>query len=256
MATTASSDGGAADASAPLACPSGQVCLGGRCYPACDDNAQCADRQVCRDGVCVEGARPDAGPPDGGMDAAVDPCLTVMCEAPLVCHPTGACVECVDRPDCGPAAPICDLAYGTCRVFAADEICAPCNETLDCDGGRRCVNLPAQGERVCLSPCDAGESCPAGFVCDRALGACKPRLGSCTSIRNALARLPCMEDADCVPIGATVPADICRGEDPAAGLPGRCVQLCGTSDQCTSGFNCSDGICVERLATSWSMGTP
>ena len=241
-------DGGGGDAAAPLACPTGEVCLGGRCYPACDDNAQCADTQVCRDGVCVEGARPDAGPSDAGTDAMPDPCEGVMCETPFVCHPSGTCVECLDRPDCGPAAPICDLAYGTCRAFVADEICAPCNESLDCDGGRRCATIAEANERVCLPPCDMGEACPAGFLCDSSAGVCMPRLGTCTSIRNAIGRKPCMRDDECVPLGATVPPDICRGEDAMAGTPGVCVQLCGTSDQCTTGYSCSDGVCVERMA--------
>lgn len=241
-------DGGRVDAAAPLACPSGEVCLGGRCYPACEDNAQCADSQICRDGVCVEGVRPDSGPPDAGMDAAVDPCLEITCEMPPVCHPTGTCVECLDRPDCSPATPICDFASGTCRAFVADEVCAPCNETLDCDGGRTCVSLPALGERVCLAPCAIGEACPAGFTCDPEIGACKPRLGTCTSIRNALARKPCMEDADCVPLGVTPPPDVCQGEDATTGALGACVQLCGTPDQCTAGYTCSGGKCVESAA--------
>ncbi|MAC26810.1 MAG: hypothetical protein CMN29_10220 [Sandaracinus sp.] len=230
-------DGGAA----PGTCASGEVCLAGRCYATCESDQQCARTQMCMGGVCVAGERPDASPPpDAGPP---DPCDMVMCEtedAP-VCHPTGECVQCVEMGDCTPAAPICDLAAGSCVTFTADLICAPCNSDFECDGGRVCAERAEAGERVCLASCAEGEECPQGFSCDGEV--CAPRLGTCTGIRAAATSRSCMADADCVPLGQTPPPGVCQGAMPDMMIAGTCVQPCGTPDQCLEGFTCDAGFC-------------
>ncbi|MEM9070458.1 MAG: hypothetical protein AAGE52_18275 [Myxococcota bacterium] len=213
-------------------CPSGEICLRGRCYAACDNNNQCGNRQICNDGVCVAGARGDAGV-DAGFDAAPDPCEGVVCEGAEICHPSGECVQCLDRTSCDPANPICDLAFGVCQPFQPGLVCAPCGEDFDCDGDRTC-QLLEEGERVCLAACSDEIPCARGFRCadDR----CVPRLGTCTALRAGVNGRACRLDTDCVPLGVVPPPDICRGE--TVDTAGRCVQLCGTDEQCLDTFTC------------------
>lgn len=224
-------------------CPAGQICLGARCFEPCESDAQCSIAQMCMDGVCVTGGdRPDSGPRPDVPPAACD---LVMCdvEPNTACHPTGTCVQCIDMTGCTPAARICDLAAGICRDFAADLLCAPCNEDFDCDGGRVCAELSGTNERVCVVPCPGGVGCPQGFSCG-ADEVCDAALGTCTGMRNAVTNATCMVDDDCTPIGVTAQPDTCRGEDVGMMIPGRCVHLCGTADQCPAGYICDGTTCV------------
>ncbi|MCB9602835.1 MAG: hypothetical protein H6721_18835 [Sandaracinus sp.] len=216
-----------------LSCPGDQVCVQGRCYEACSSNAQCARTQTCEEGVCVEGTRADAGMPDAGL------CPGGCSGATPECHPTGVCTACVAGTvgECGAAAPICDFAYGSCVGFVADRVCAACNTSADCDGGRTCTERG--GERVCLAPCVEG-ACPRGFTCG-ADDLCAPSFGTCTGLRNGLTSAACATDADCEPLGATAPAGVCQGA--SEGVPGACVQACSMETDCLDGRSCAAGYC-------------
>lgn len=224
-----SSDGGGAGS-----CPGDQVCLNRRCYDPCTSQAQCARSQTCEDGVCVEGERPDGGTPDAGL------CPGGCSGATPICHPTGVCTACAEGAagECGAAAPICELAYGACVGFVADRICAPCNTSVDCDGGRTCTERG--GERVCLAPCAEGGVCPRGFTCG-ADTLCAPSFGTCTGIRNGVTSQACATDADCEPLGVTPPAGVCQGA--SEGVPGVCVQACSMETDCLDGRSCAAGYC-------------
>lgn len=208
-----SADGG----TAAIACPEGQRCLSGRCFADCDDDAQCSSREMCVDGLCVtrEGPRPDAGIPDLGMpdvSACVDGCDGGVCD-----EERGECVACLGEDECGGMTSICDFAYRTCVMFAPG-ICPACNDNLDCAEGTECIGDGV--ERVCLMPCETAEECGPSFECQDAY--CRPQIGTCTQIRNAIARTPCVADTDCVPIGSTPGPGTCSAE-------GVCQAVCDTT---------------------------
>ncbi len=232
-------------------CPMGQVCIGGSCYAPCEDDDECASSQVCEEGVCVEGDKPDAGPPtpDAGTDSGPgDLCADVSCAdtpATPVCHPSGECVVCTTVTDCGPAERICDLAYGTCGAFMAGRTCAPCSDTSDCEGTTVCTERSSQRERVCLAPCADG-TCPRGFSCRDDL--CEPVIGTCTTIRGMLENLECLEDIDCAPLGTTTRDNTCQGEDAMLGTPGRCRSPCGDDAQCPPTYTCDGMFCQPPVA--------
>lgn len=221
-------DGGEA-----VVCSGDRVCVQGRCYEPCSSNAECAGSEVCNDdGVCVQGRRPDAGMPDAGL------CPGGCSGDTPVCHPAGVCTACVEGAgECGAAAPICDLAYGVCSAFVEGRICAPCNSSADCDGGRTCTERG--GERVCLSPCAEG-MCPRGFACG-ADDLCVPGFGTCTGVRNGVTAWPCAVDADCEPLGASPPPGVCQGA--SEGVPGVCIQACEAETDCLAGTSCVAGYC-------------
>lgn len=219
-------------------CGRGQVCLSGRCYEACESDAQCAPSETCSsDGVCVSGGtRTDGGSAmtDGG------PCAERGCMDGQVCHgPTGLCVQCNVADDCAAAAPICDLARGRCVAFQAGLVCAPCNQNADCPGaGEVCTERLGATERVCLAPCDIMTPCPGGFQCRS--GSCEPNLGSCTQLRLGVARTRCAMDTDCVPLGASAAPGTCDART------SQCLYVCSEGFSCPSGFVCdgpTDGFC-------------
>lgn len=258
------SDGGPA-----LACADGEVCVQGRCYPACSDDADCGPREACDpSGACVRrsGPEPDAGPmPDAGPPM---PCDDVECPEPTVCHPlSGTCVECSAETRgaapgepgfCSGLQPICDIANGEC-VEAGPAQCAPCNDESECNPGDgsfvgTCVERMVMDvhEQVCMRTCDADTPCPPGLTCDEAEGICIPPAGaSCTTWRAAIERRSCLGDEDCNPLGASAAffVNACEGEviptppdagvadggvapDAGAPTPGTCVQPCGVEEDC------------------------
>lgn len=254
-------DAGSRDGGVP-GCLADQICLQGRCYDSCHDASDCGPREECGpSGACIR-ATHDAGPlPDAGPGGLCD---DVECTAPQVCHPlSGTCVDCNedtqgagsgDPGHCSVAAPICDIANGSCVPFAPRE-CAPCNSGDACtatDGSftGTCVLRETLGvrERVCLLPCTADAPCPSGLECagvaDLASGmdtmVCVPPIEMpCTNwLAGQGSGRSCSADGDCAPLGGgrAVYTDACEGEAPApdGGTPtaGHCLLPCGASDDC------------------------
>jgi hypothetical protein len=230
-------------------CPSGQVCLAGRCYDECSGNAECASTEMCEEGRCIPRTtpRPDGGPMDTGPP---DPCDGVTCEGTEMCHPVGGvCVECLGM-TCAASAPICDLAYGTCTAFDPRE-CAPCNIDDDCvdpttmDDFGDCVMRESYFEKVCLQPCSDTTDCLPGLDCGPD-GHCAPRVGSCAGYVASLDSKPCTMDEDCVPLGALPAPNQCElSAVMDGGTPmGVCRQPCGIPSDCTTGTECIRGFCV------------
>lgn len=253
------------DAGAALACPTGSVCVEGRCYDECTVDSDCGPREECgRDGVCVRSGGPQ---PDGAVrtDAGPEmPCDGVTCDAPEVCHPlSGQCVACTEErigameglPGVCASGTTCDIANGTCGAPSASQ-CAACNSDTECDDGTfmgACVTRDVLGwrEQVCMQICTAGETCPGGTACDGTH--CVPVSGvSCTTWNRAVTRSACFGDADCNIAGTSGAGiffvDTCNGYTPPVipdagmddasipdagmGTAGRCLLPCGSVDDC------------------------
>ena len=222
-------------------CPSGEVCLQGRCVAACTASS-CGPLETCAMGVCVPRAMgTDAGVDAPPRDTPPDPCMGVTCGDGTPYCRRGECVACTEVPgeeQCGGGTPICLVARNTCVAFAAGSICEPCNENADCVGGV-CTNLGITAlERVCLPRCMA--SCPAGTECDEALDVCRPAAAaSCFQFRAALTGLACSGPEDCAPRGATFDDALFTGT-----CTGTCRYPCGVSADCPVGScNPTNGLC-------------
>lgn len=238
-------------------CPTGQTCLQGSCYAACDATHACGPRESCSSGVCVLRVG-DAGPPrDASLDApqdapppdAFDPCVAAMCTSPTPICREGLCVECEVSTDCGGAFPICDVGRGRCVAFDP-EYCAPCNSDLDCrtSGGMplgRCIERvdPEPIERVCLPTCTATIACPNGFGCDEARGLCLPTTESCTGYFSGVRSRTCAADTDCPQIGATFDTGLVTGSCADDGAGSVCHYACGLPVDCPASFSCTGGFC-------------
>jgi len=261
-------------------CPSGQICQRGFCIPACTNDQQCGAREMCAEGVCVERTTPmeDAGM-DAAPDAGPDPCEGTVCVAPTpvctvvgttptcvacttedtsicadtmpVCSASNTCVQCTegDMTQCGGPAPICDIADGSCRAFTetGGGLCAACNTSADCVEGRVCQRLSDRGdERVCLDACVESACANPAFRCDLTLGEsglCVPQLNACSSIRAMIDNRSCLEDSECVPLGAPAPENACQGATPPD-TPGVCRVACGGMFACPTGFTCTGMFCT------------
>ncbi|MFO0681067.1 MAG: hypothetical protein U0234_03400 [Sandaracinus sp.] len=230
-------DGGAT-CSQTSPCASGQVCIQGLCFPACDMMHPCATNETCMAGICV------ARSGDGGItrDVGVDggACAQLRCESMTstpICRPdVAACVTCTasDSSHCGGGSPICDVGHGTCAPYTSVP-CAPCNSDLDCDTVGHCVTTATSGpiERVCLPHCDAaGQGCPQGFSCPGADMDCIPFSASCAAYRAASAAQPCTADTDCVQLGGDFNSGVVTGmcRDTGAGMT--CHVACGGAGDC------------------------
>ena len=238
--------GGGATPREEIPCPAGQVCLQGRCYAECTEDAQCSVGEMCSAGVCVARTRPrpDAGPEiDAGPE---DPCEVIECEgATPVCHPvSGTCVSCSTTSECVPGN-VCDVSRGTCRGFAPRP-CSPCDTDVQCeDPGTgtsvgTCTMLEDDYERVCVPTCAEGETCPTGLTCED--GRCLPRVGTCSGFVAAVERRACNADEDCVPFGSVAADGQCEGGGTDGGT-GVCLQPCGLATDCPAGMTCTAGFC-------------
>lgn len=243
----------AVECSAENLCPTGEVCLTGRCFATCTPTS-CGPSEVCGPaGACVpsfDGGPRDAGPVDAPIAMRPDAPLncTVACDDPFmpVCR-VGACVECELGVDCvGAFAPTCDLGLGVC-VDASPAICAACNTEADCAAGDVCLTRrdgDEPYERVCVTPCGAGGTCASGFTCET--GNCVPVGGAtCTSYRLAAATIPseCTDVSECTPLGANIFGVVANARCNA----GTCELTCTTAAQCPAPFTtCSvAGICTR-----------
>lgn len=231
------------------ACPSGQMCLQGRCYAGCDMTHPCSSREMCSAGVCV--ARTTDGgtaPHDVGIDGG--PCVMLACMTPTpVCRAdVTRCVQCdaTNRDECSGAMPVCNVGRGSCAAFAP-AICAACNVTADCPSGLSCVRRTGTdaNERVCLPGCLAAACSDQGFTCSS--GICSPFASSCTAYRAAVARMPCTADSDCPQLGATIDNGLVTHmcfDDGTGTTPGTtCHAACGLSTDCPAGLTCVGNFC-------------
>ena len=160
-------------------CPSGEVCMQGKCVGPCNDsefpcdpplvctNGLCVDQtcigvpckpgQICQSGTCVGGCDGVVCPASQicELGVCVDPCKGVTCNG-SVCV-LGVCVQNCSCQAC-PKGQICS-ATGAC----VDDGC----DTMTCGAGEVCSN------GTCGDAC-AGAKCPGGAACHS--GQCDPPL--------------------------------------------------------------------------------
>jgi hypothetical protein len=230
-------------------CPSGQVCLQGRCYAGCDATHGCGPREMCSAGVCVASTTDAGAPPhDVGIDGGPCPMLDCMMPTPACRADLAMCVQCDATNDdmCGLATgPVCDVGRAAC-TSGAPAICAPCTRTADCPSGLSCVHRtsPDADERVCLPGCLTAACSDQGFSCVSAL--CVPFASSCTAYRAAVARRPCTSDTDCPQLGATIDNGLVTHmcfDDGTMSDGMTCHAACGLSTDCPVGMTCVSNFC-------------
>lgn len=224
----------------PGPCPGGQLCLNGRCFEACLDASECAARESCIDGVCVDSGEGI----DGGMFDAGTPVMACngACDDMEVCDiRTDDCVSCFDGRQCSGETPICDYSRGECIPAHAGDACRPCNESDDCLEGTTCVLRTAFNERVCMAPC-AGGVCPTGFTCNTMDDVCEPALGGCTQLRRSLDMDSCATDVECVARRKTAEPGACNE------LTMTCRAACDPTFGCPEGWMCDGMNCLPPPA--------
>jgi hypothetical protein len=127
-------------------------------------------------------------------------------------------------------------------------VCSTCTDDLQCQGAtlnpRRCERAPGAATGYCTwEPFSDPRYCPAGFLfLPDAIGVdrCVPAL-SCAAYFASFGQ-GCFSDEACR-AGGALPTAVCRGADPAAGLPGFCTAACRIlvppNDSCVvPGFHC------------------
>ncbi len=210
------------------------------CRPAagaCDAPEECSGS----DPLCPPDAFASAGTPcaeDG------EPCTIDQCDGGGACvHPAGNAATVCRAPagECD-AAELCDGAQPSCPpdVFAPSG--APCADdgelcTIDqCNGGGACTHPAGNAGTVCRP---TGGACDVAESCDGILPGCPAdaRVAAGTGCREAAHDCDAVETCDGV--AAVCPEDAMRPD----------ASPCDDGDACSTGEQCSEGICGGGSAT-------
>lgn len=161
-------------------------------------------------------------PGDGGSSRACS--AAAPCASPLVCSPSGECVECATDAHCASPLPACDVTLGRC---------VGCRGAVGCSAPTVCS--PARP--VCLTPCQDSAQCP-GFV-----DGCRSNVCSA-----------CNEDDDCgagrfcdTPVGRCVACLTdahCATPTPRCDLSSGTCRACAINADCAPGAACAQGTCL------------
>ncbi len=185
--------------------------------PECQSDRQCDAEEICEGGSCVAGCRV---PEDCPLERRI-------CDTSV--QPHGACVQCLESPDCqGPGAVCVD---GSCtRSCSQSDPCTPpaqcdtdlgycvrCIEDIHCQPGFVCTDSD------CVEGCRDDSNCPLGEIC---------------------------ENLSCIAGCRTTPTDTCP-ENYHCGTGSFCEPGCGTSDdQCPDGESCVDNACYAGCSAT------
>jgi hypothetical protein len=188
------------------------ICEFGFCQPdfqGCRINTDCADGEICQDGVCAAG---------------------VECQNARDCRQGELCVanqcvpaaECVNNADCE-ANQLC--RQGFCAV-------RPCRRDAQCGDGQLCINNQCE-----LVQCVVNEDCNDFEACFE--GECFPV--ECRDDAQCPPGLSC-QDFSCQPGFCQSDADC---PDPSTACLGGLCQFveCREDAQCPDGFSCQDFSC-------------
>ena len=186
-------------------CAQGEVCSGTVCVPPCVADADCRGAQVCD--------------PDAGRCLEADPCAADDdCLGLRQCRWDGACFlpDCETHGDCAPDQEcidrVCGDPLGECAADVdcpGDQLCAPlraCVNAGACEGPQDCpvgLDRCLLGDGRCVQ-CVADASCGAGNACvaDR----CRFAGGACEGDED------CPGERSCGPAGECLPGDRCAAD--------------------------------------------
>ncbi|MBT9559221.1 MAG: putative metal-binding motif-containing protein, partial [Myxococcales bacterium] len=228
-------------------CDSGFCCAGGKCCGGvasqCDDGNPCTDN-ACTNFQCAASnntAECGAAFCDGSSYTAPRTCDGGLCKAGGVitaCTTSDPCLvaECSLTSGTGcrtkPAAPGTTCAAATCSGSTATNAklcdgsggCSLAGTTSTCPGGFMC-NAAAG---ACKTSCTVGSDCRGGFYCDG--GLCLPLKGDGST---------CGEAAEC--ISGYCESNVCCASGQCCRNAGDCndENLC-TTDACTGSYQCQN----------------
>jgi hypothetical protein len=162
-------------------------------------------------------------------------CSGSGCDEGLLCTAEGRCVECTGDGHCAVGL-TCAVERGECQGQL--PACSSCLSDANCGLSGKCEALAGES-RVCLYPCQSGNSCPeGGFVCQS--GRCIPDPGAysgCSAIGQV--GMPCNGDQVCRDHGLV--NGVCVAD--------ACTVPCSSSSVCPEGYFCSDvggkQVCVK-----------
>lgn len=187
---------------------------------SCEIDGDCADNQVCDNGLCTEVCLSDEDCPGiGGIALAtcVDGVCKQRCLGDATCLGGGICEAnvCVD-PQC-----------------ATDEECADVG-TAFCDGGRCTLFTPCQVDAECFD---------ADFFCNAEVGRCEER--PLCLIDNECASTELCRNNHCRPAKTCNDDAGCDADEEC--IVGRCVDApeCRSNQDCGGNARCSVGRCEE-----------
>lgn len=202
---------------------------------ACDTNEDCAEGELCAQGVCAEPCftADDCSNTNQGCSGACEGLDEPICF-----------FECQANEDCGDGQ-ICNLAFcgdapfGRCEPIQEGE----CSSNEDCAEGEFC-NVFAG---VCEALCESDEDCDEGFLCNSDAGICVASGASCIDDEGCGDGEICVDEI-CVPEDDSSCEDAAdcydRGDSYCAEVGGenQCVSTaCGaagnTCGRCTLGAN-------------------
>lgn len=218
-------------------------CVEGVCASPCASGADCRAGSECRasggSGFCLA-RRWAAEPGEFGTSCAIggaaDCATDFVCASLRADDPEAYCTSsCKADLECPPGLRCQDYGDGTLKCVRR-EFCSPCDLDSDCktsvlpDGA---CSADSGGGKFCSKACDpAGETCPAGFLCDGTTRTCVHHTGSCVGDGTNCA--PCTTDGDCSTTGGDCLRFYFSGET-------FCSETCGS---CDSPYQCNMGNCV------------
>ncbi|MBI5608256.1 MAG: hypothetical protein HY902_05195 [Deltaproteobacteria bacterium] len=221
---------GACVAGSPVNCSDGNACTDNGCDPTngtcvttpnnlpCDDGNACTAQDVCKSGVCA--GAPTAACNDG------NPCTNDACDPASGCTATDNSAPCGDGDKCLEAAA---CAGGSCvgKPVACDDE-NPCTKDA-CNPSLGCVFSAIGGV-----PCDDGNACSAGDLCNNGLCAA----GSAVLCSD---NQPCTDDS-------------CDKATGCQHLPN--TAACDDGSACTAGDVCQAGACMAGAPVACDDGNP
>jgi|GEM_PF-4385916 len=204
-------------------CHDGYLCRDGLCQPECETNAQCpavgGKNRVCVQQKCESACDNNNDCQNGKIcDQQTHQCIDPQCQTKADCPAGKVCYSnlCVDPPTyCGDDA---DCPVGkTCDINS--HLCvSPCTKNADCPADKVCIN------QICSNPkpqCDNDNDCPVGKTCHLPTHTCLVVPTDCTKNTD------CINGQICVNNKCQLPA-------------------CVNDQDCQPGYSCQNNVCIKK----------
>jgi MYXO-CTERM domain-containing protein len=229
--------GGDVGVGGPLPTPSSELFTPYANGTACTQGHECVSGN-CVDGVCCDTAC-------NGTCEACDATGSIGTCTAVTGAPHGSRGSCADGATDTCKIKSCNgVERKTCSFAGTDVVCSPgtCTSGTElgvahCDGTGACgtpVSKPCLpykcGPDACLSTCSTATDCADGYDCR--MGTCQPKAAQCTPDSASVIDVNGVE-SPCAPF-------LCKA--------GKCVEVCGSSDDCAPGNVCDTGRCVSSAS--------